>query len=79
MEPGALMLAATRRIEDEAGALTVLPAVRGMGEMAETFAGEARTGRSIRRPSHRRSRNIGDGWSTRSELTQQRVAASVRR
>ncbi|MGW4770436.1 helix-turn-helix domain-containing protein [Nocardia sp. NPDC004278] len=42
----AVMLAATRRIEDAAGALTVLPAVRGMAEMAEAFAGEARTGQS---------------------------------
>lgn len=42
----AVMLAAMRRFEDAAGALTVLPAVRGMAEMTETFAGEARVGRS---------------------------------
>ncbi|MFD0363454.1 helix-turn-helix domain-containing protein [Nocardia sp. GCM10030253] len=41
-----VVLAATRRIEDAAGALTVLPAVRGMAEMAETFAGQARSARA---------------------------------
>ncbi|GAA5066524.1 helix-turn-helix domain-containing protein [Nocardia callitridis] len=41
----ATILAATRRIEDAAGALTVLPAVRGMAEMAETFASEAKAER----------------------------------
>lgn len=39
----AVMLSATRRIEDAAGAVTVLPAVRGMSAMTETFAREART------------------------------------
>lgn len=39
----AVMLAATRRIEDVAGAVAVLPAARGMSAMTETFAREART------------------------------------
>jgi transcriptional regulator with XRE-family HTH domain len=39
----AVMLAATRRIEDAAGAVTVLPTVRGMSAMTEEFAREART------------------------------------
>jgi transcriptional regulator with XRE-family HTH domain len=39
------MLAATRRIEDSAGVLAVLPAVRGMSVMATSFAREARTAR----------------------------------
>ncbi|WP_169541841.1 helix-turn-helix domain-containing protein [Nocardia jiangxiensis] len=39
------MLAATRRIEDAAGALAVLPAVRGMSAMTEQFAREAQTAR----------------------------------
>ncbi|WP_280495623.1 helix-turn-helix domain-containing protein [Nocardia asiatica] len=42
----AVMLAATRRIEDVAGAVTVLPAVRGMSAMTEAFAREARTARN---------------------------------
>ncbi|MFJ1460995.1 helix-turn-helix domain-containing protein [Nocardia sp. N2S4-5] len=43
LEDVAVMLAATRRIEDATGAVAVLPAVRGMSDMAETFAREART------------------------------------
>ncbi|WP_454194316.1 helix-turn-helix domain-containing protein [Nocardia sp. Marseille-Q1738] len=39
----AAMLAATRRIEDATGVVSVLPAVRGMSTMAEAFAREART------------------------------------
>ncbi|WP_174185274.1 helix-turn-helix domain-containing protein [Nocardia barduliensis] len=42
----AVMLAATRRIEDVAGAVTVLPAVRGISAMTEAFAREARTARN---------------------------------
>ncbi|MGK8553226.1 helix-turn-helix domain-containing protein [Nocardia gipuzkoensis] len=42
----ASMLSATRRVEDAAGAVTVLPAVRGMSAMTETFAREARTART---------------------------------
>lgn len=42
----AMMLSSTRRIEDAAGALAVLPAVRGMSAMAEQFAREARTART---------------------------------
>lgn len=42
----ASMLASTRRIEDVAGAVAVLPAARGIGAMTETFAREARTVRS---------------------------------
>ncbi|MGO4617943.1 helix-turn-helix domain-containing protein [Nocardia sp. 2YAB30] len=42
----AVMLAATRRIEDVAGAVAVLPAARGMSAMTETFAREARTART---------------------------------
>lgn len=41
-----VMLAATRRIEDAAGALTVLPAVRGIAAMSEMFANQARTARA---------------------------------
>ncbi|MGA6208799.1 helix-turn-helix domain-containing protein [Nocardia testacea] len=39
----AVMLSATRRIEDATGALAVLPAVRGMATMSEEFAQSART------------------------------------
>ncbi|MEU7763847.1 helix-turn-helix domain-containing protein [Nocardia sp. NPDC049190] len=42
----AVMLAATRRIEDVAGAVVVLPAVRGMSAMTEAFARAARTVRT---------------------------------
>ncbi|MEU2103938.1 helix-turn-helix domain-containing protein [Nocardia sp. NPDC004085] len=42
----ATMLSSTRRIEDAAGALAVLPAVRGMSAMSEHFAREARTART---------------------------------
>lgn len=38
----AAMLAATRRIEDAAGAITVLPTVRGMTTMTENFVTEGR-------------------------------------
>lgn len=40
----AVMLSATRRIEDATGPVAVLPAVKGMALMAETFADEARSG-----------------------------------
>ncbi|MEV4128958.1 helix-turn-helix transcriptional regulator [Nocardia sp. NPDC049707] len=39
----AVMLAATRRIEDAAGAVAVLPAARGMSAMTDAFARAART------------------------------------
>lgn len=39
----AVMLAATRRIEDAAGAIAVLQAARGMAAMTESFAKQART------------------------------------
>ncbi|MEV6139208.1 helix-turn-helix transcriptional regulator [Nocardia sp. NPDC051990] len=39
----AVMLAATRRVEDAAGAVAVLPAVRGMSAMTDAFARAART------------------------------------
>lgn len=39
----AVMLSATRRIEDATGPLAVLPAVTGMATMAETFADQARS------------------------------------
>ncbi|WP_162140621.1 helix-turn-helix domain-containing protein [Nocardia cyriacigeorgica] len=39
----AVMLSATRRIEDATGPLAVLPAVAGMATMAETFADQARS------------------------------------
>lgn len=39
----AVMLSATRRIEDATGPVAVLPAVKGMAMMAETFAGQARS------------------------------------
>ncbi|MET8650750.1 helix-turn-helix domain-containing protein [Nocardia aurea] len=39
----AVMLAATRRIEDAAGAIAVLQAARGMSAMTEAFAEQART------------------------------------
>ncbi|MEV6319848.1 helix-turn-helix transcriptional regulator [Nocardia sp. NPDC051787] len=42
----AVVLAATRRIEDAAGAVTVLPAVHGISAMTEAFAREARTART---------------------------------
>ncbi|WP_157228989.1 helix-turn-helix domain-containing protein [Nocardia brevicatena] len=38
----AVMLSATRRIEDAVGAVMVLPAVRGMAEMTESFVREGR-------------------------------------
>ncbi|MGF0314644.1 helix-turn-helix domain-containing protein [Nocardia fluminea] len=38
----AVMLSATRRIEDTTGPVVVLPAVRGVAEMTETFADQAR-------------------------------------
>ncbi|WP_280249454.1 helix-turn-helix domain-containing protein [Nocardia abscessus] len=42
----AVMLSAIRRIEDTAGALAVLPAVRGMSAMVETFSRETRAART---------------------------------
>lgn len=42
------ILAATRRIEDGAGAVAVLPAARGIATMAESFAREAR---NVREPA----------------------------
>ncbi|MFI5716356.1 helix-turn-helix domain-containing protein [Nocardia sp. NPDC051750] len=39
----AVMLSATRRIEDATGPIAVLPAVKGMATMAETFADQARS------------------------------------
>ncbi|WP_245717462.1 helix-turn-helix domain-containing protein [Nocardia jejuensis] len=45
----AVMLSATRRIEDRTGTLAVLPAVRGMSAMAETFVDQARSGTAARK------------------------------
>ena len=42
----AMMLASTRRIEDSVGAAAVLPAVRGMSAMTETFVRESRNVRA---------------------------------
>ncbi|WP_167490664.1 helix-turn-helix domain-containing protein [Nocardia terpenica] len=42
----AAMLASIRRVEDATGALSVLPAVRGMSAMTEEFAREARAERT---------------------------------
>ncbi|WP_159840091.1 helix-turn-helix domain-containing protein [Nocardia sp. CY41] len=42
----AVMLAATRRVEDAAGAVAVLPTVRGLAAMTEAFAREARTAKA---------------------------------
>ncbi|OXR44378.1 hypothetical protein B7C42_03167 [Nocardia cerradoensis] len=56
----AVMLSATRRIEDATGPVAVLPAVRGMATMAETFAEQAR------------SASVADAARVASEIDQYR-------
>ncbi|MFC8527000.1 helix-turn-helix domain-containing protein [Nocardia sp. NPDC057227] len=56
------MLAATRRLEDRVGSVAVLPAVRGMAEMSEQFAGVSRG--SIAAPAARLASEVSQfrGW-----------------
>lgn len=58
----AVMLSATRRIEDATGPLAVLPAVRGIATMAETFADQARVSAASRAAGMASEIDQYQGW-----------------